>query len=146
MASSKSRSVLRGQAEVIAAMRKLEGAFEPVLDEVGPASEPIRTAATANAPRDADGDGEFATLSESIISEERKRTRSFIEQRVGPSEAAPHGLWNEGGHKVLRTSGGRVLGTVPPNPFLGPAYRQHRNKVRKALRDRFKSLIDGFRP
>jgi aminopeptidase N len=78
--------------------------------------------------------------------EERKRTRSFIEQRVGPSEAAPHGLWNEGGHKVLRTSGGRVLGTVPPNPFLGPAYRQHRNKVRKALRDRFKSLIDGFRP
>lgn len=153
MATTRSKTRLQGEDELIRRLRALPDGFKPVLDAVAPAAERVRSAAAARAPSGSGGGNRsrlrrgreaFTKLNQSIIVWEKKRTSGFVNYRVGPSEKAPHGLWIELGHRVSRkkiASGGAVLGSAPPQPFLTPAWKESKNRVQRSIREKFREYI-----
>jgi HK97 gp10 family phage protein len=141
-----SRTRLKGEAELIRRIEALPARFAAVLDTVEPAADPVRRDAGSKAPaRTVAGRRKFERLRDSMRVEVRKRTATFIDVRVGPSKDAPHGLWVELGHQIKRDRNGAVLGSVPPHPFLTPAWTIGKAQIRKRIRDEFKKLIDSVR-
>jgi hypothetical protein len=146
MASTRSRTRLKGEAELIKKLRKIPGLLSVVLDAVPEAAIPVARQANANAPIGTEAKhgraAQWSNLKGSVVVWIRKRTGGFVNVRVGPHEGAPHGLWVEKEHRVMRSRKGRVLGTTTPTPFLAPAWIAEKNRVRGKVRKTFKSLID----
>lgn len=145
---TRSKTVIRGFDEVVRELNRIPGAFEPLLNEVPREAKVVRSSAEILAPeRDIVEEGrEFRKLKDSIIVQVVKRSRKFIDVRIGPSQDAPHGLWVELGHEIRRVRRGPSIGTVPPRPFLGSSWAIHRNAVRRSLRNIARSIVSGFRP
>lgn len=145
--ATRSKTSLQGEAELIRKLKLMPEQLRPVLEAVPPAAEIVRASAARIAPVGNPGEGnpDFAPLKQSIIIQEVKRTAGFINVRIGPSEDAPHGMWVELGHAIRRTPKGEIVGTIPPQPFLGWAWKQNRNAARAAIRKAFRDVISRFR-
>lgn len=92
-------------------------------------AELIRAGAAERAPKDT------GRLAESMLAEpwaERSNAHRAV-VRIGPDKDHYYGLYVEFGHAVKFGRSARVVGHVPPHPFLRPALDENRRKVRAVI-------------
>lgn len=65
-----------------------------------------------------------------------KQRRGFVLYKVSADpRKAPHAHLVEGGHKLATSKkrGHRVIGQVPPHPFLGPEFKRRQAQMREII-------------
>jgi HK97 gp10 family phage protein len=106
-------------------------------------AEVFRAEAEAKAPR------KTGTLAGDIQKEVTKQTKSRIAIKIGPGKKGWYGRLVEDGHAIVvggrkgaKKKPGRVVGHVPPHPFLRPVFDEKTGEsedaVAKELRRRLK--------
>lgn len=97
-------------------------------------AEVIRAEASAKAPR------KTGILARDIQKEVTKQTKSRVEIHVGPGKKGWYGRLVEHGHAIVK--GGRVIGHVPPKPFLRPAFDEKVDEAQSVIADELKRRIE----
>jgi HK97 gp10 family phage protein len=97
-------------------------------------AEVIRQEVEDNAPIDR------GILKTDIQKEIVKETKARVQIEIGPGDKGWYARLVEFGHKIVvggtlrsKSSPGKVVGEVPPHPFMGPAFdRKHEEAQKKA--------------
>lgn len=105
-------------------------------------AEVIRAEAEAKAPR------QTGTLASDIHAAVEKQTKSRVMVKIGPGEKGWYGRLVEEGHAIVRggrrkgkKAKGRVVGHVPPQPFLRPAFDEKVDEAQKVIEAELKRRI-----
>ena len=128
---------LEGAAELRAQLRKLgrDVGGEVLADAVNDAGEILLAETKARAPE------QRGVLRENLLLRRAGRSRSsslfrkgIARARVSYRRAAMHAGPVEAGHRIVRN--GRVVGHVPPHPFMRPAFDATKERLVRAIEDR----------
>lgn len=97
-------------------------------------AEVIRAAAVEKAPE------RTGTLKENIFTEITKQTKNRVEIQIGPGEKGWYGRLVEEGHAIVvggslksKKRPGRIIGHVPPHPFLRPAFDEKVDEAQEVM-------------
>lgn len=139
MAGVKMRVRITGAGELT---RRLNVLGEKAKEVVEPAAmagaEVIRKAASEKAPRDT------GFLAEHIVAEVKDVQPLKATIQVGPDKDAYYGLFVELGHALVRGSTKatrKVIGNVPPHPFLRPALDENKQEAKAAVAEEIRRRL-----
>lgn len=135
----KMRVRLTGQDEIVRRLNMLGEAAKEVVEPAAMAgAEVIRRAASEKAPRDT------GQLAESIIAEVKDVQPLKATIQVGPDKKHFYGLFVEMGHALVRGSRKatkKVIGHVPPHPFLRPALDENKQQAKAAVAEEIRRRL-----
>jgi len=136
---------ISGDKELVKKLLQLEAtvARMAIREALKAGAEVIAEEARQNAPV------ETGNLRENIGLEKESVTKTGGSYKIGPSKKAFYGLFVEMGHPIVvggrrtaKKKPGRVVGFVPPKPFLRPAFDSRKAEAEKVVRDKLKQLIE----
>jgi len=124
--------------------RRLEALGDKAGQIIEPAAmagaEVIREAASENASK-----GTYATgkLARHIVAKVEDVERMSATIAVGPDKEGYYAPWVEFGHALVRgkRKEKKVVGRVPPHPFLRPALDENRKQAREAVANEIKRRL-----
>ena len=128
------RFVMENSDEIVRKLQSLEGAVrKQVLEKVAlEALEPMLEETNRRTPVE---EGDLKRGNKKHI---RKSRENFVEAEV--ANTAPHAHLVEFGHRNVKGGrlgkGGRQVGTIPPHPFMRPAFDATQAKVCREVGER----------
>ncbi|BDG59639.1 HK97-gp10 family putative phage morphogenesis protein [Caldinitratiruptor microaerophilus] len=135
------KAEIKGARELIRAFDRLSDELKgQVLAEAAKAgAEVIRAEASRRAPR------KTGDLARSIVAEVLEQAPGKVTVGVGPDKDRFYGRFVEFGHALVRgarKAEKKVVGHVPPHPFLRPALDEGAERAKQAIADELKAAIE----
>lgn len=140
-ASIKTTFRIEGDKELIEKIQAIAGSvIGKHLEEAAlKGAEIIRDEAVRRAPRGATG-----KLKDNIVAEVAANKQNIVEVHIGPNKEAWYGHLVEFGHALVKGSKKatrKVIGHVPPHPFLRPAFDEKKREAEKAVEEELRRRI-----